>query len=117
MSTESKVIEGDKSIAVFMDAEMIAPIGHTMRAVKFPKETHGLWVHAATDLKYHSSWDWLIPACKKFDKLNLRVIKYQKLCDEIDNAVSCYEIEPAWNCLVKAITWLNTQSSDTKQSL
>jgi hypothetical protein len=58
--------------------------------------------------KYHSSWDWLMPSCKKFDSLNLLDVEYERLCDDIDNAVACYEIKPAWRNLVKAIQWYNT---------
>ena len=56
---------------------------------------------------YHSSWNWLMPACKKFDNLNLMDVEYERLCDEIDNAVSCYEIKPAFKNLVSAIKWYN----------
>lgn len=73
-------------------------------------------------LKYDSSWDALIPACKKWDDLPLSEfsetdkLEYGKLCDDLDHFVSCYEIIPAYNQLVKNIKWYNewkTQSSKT----
>lgn len=66
------------------------------------------WERVAWNAKYHTSWDWLMPACKKFDSLNLLDKEYESLCDEIDNAVSCYEIMPAFKNLVKAITWYSS---------
>jgi hypothetical protein len=64
--------------------------------------------------KYHSSWDWLMPACYKWDNLFVetameypKAMEYEKLCDEIDNAVSRYEILPVFNQLVENIKWFN----------
>lgn len=62
--------------------------------------------------QYHLSWGWLMPACKQFDKMNLLDKKYETLCDEIDNAVSCYEMKPAWRSLVKAIQWYNSNKQN-----
>ncbi len=53
-------------------------------------------------LKYHSSWDSLMPVCHKIDNLYIEEKKsiapvrneYAALCDKIDNAVTLYEIEP-----------------------
>ena len=61
-----------------------------------------------TDLKYNLSWDELIPACKKWDKLNpISTPDYIKLCDLLDNLVSMYEINPVFSQLVKNIKWHN----------
>lgn len=66
------------------------------------------------DLKYHSSWDWLMPACKKWDDLDVfkygesTMFRYSEMCDELDHLVSCYEIIPAFECLVKCIQWHNS---------
>ena len=61
-----------------------------------------------SDMQFHKSWDLLMPACRKFDKLNLLNKEYEGLCDEIDNAVSCYEIKAAFNNLSNAIKWFNS---------
>lgn len=97
MSIDNSIVEGNKVIAVFMK-------------IKF---NNGMWFYNGygkfpSDLSYHSSWDWLMPACKKFDKLNLLDKEYERLCDEIDNAVSCYEIKAAFRNFVKAIEWYNS---------
>jgi hypothetical protein len=66
------------------------------------------------ELKYHSSWDWIMPVCYKWDNLfegtaieYPKAMEYEKLCDEIDNAVSRYEILPVFNQLVENIKWFN----------
>lgn len=65
------------------------------------------------DLKYHSSWDWLIPACKKWDELIFPtdnpklLVEYCRKCDLLDDMVTCYEIEAVFEQLVKNIKWYN----------
>lgn len=54
---------------------------------------------------YDIEWSWLMPAIKKFDNLNLFNTEYESLCDEIDRAVTLYEIKPAWKAFVKALEW------------
>lgn len=66
------------------------------------------------ELKYHSSWEWIMPACKKFHELNLEGYEYEQHCESIDIAVTSYEIERAFKKLSEAITWYNT-SSNPKQ--
>lgn len=63
-------------------------------------------------LLFDTSWDWLMPSCKKFDELYIgkeAPIGYIDHCEKIDNAVSCYEIEWAFEALVEGIKWYNTQ--------
>lgn len=62
------------------------------------------------DFKYHSSWDQLIPACQKWDTLKINAknqLKYEKLSDVLDNAVTCYDILPVFEQLVNNIKWYN----------
>lgn len=65
----------------------------------------------ASKMGFDSHWDWIIPACKKFDTLEDNFkdrIPYELHCDAIDAAVTCYEIEPVFKALVEAIKWYNT---------
>jgi len=55
-----------------------------------------------------------MPVCKKWDVINDKDIlviqyysEYEKLCDKLDNEVSCYEIDDAWKQLVENIKWYN----------
>jgi hypothetical protein len=66
-------------------------------------------------IKFHSSWDWLMPALKKWDDLPLddfdldSMQEYMNLCDKLDHLVSCYEIIPAYTHFVKCIKWYSNQ--------
>jgi len=101
---EENIIAGNRLIAEFM--------GGKLKYYNISNEPYYLmpdkkqWMFER--LVYNYDWNWLMAACRKFDKLNLMDKDYEALCDEIDNAVSCYEIKPAWKNLVKAITWHNS---------
>lgn len=72
------------------------------------------------DLKYHKDWNYLMNACRKWDKLNEHPIpiaanislkkveeEYVALCEELDHFVTLYEIMPAFKHLVDCIRWYN----------
>ena len=65
------------------------------------------------DLKYHSSWDWLMPVCKKFDRLHemdytlLHNKEHIMHCDNIDYGVTTYDIQVAFVAISEAIQWYN----------
>jgi len=65
-------------------------------------------------LLFNAKWDLFMPVCKKWDVINDKDIlviqyysEYEKLCDKLDNEVSCYEIDDAWKQLVENIKWYN----------
>lgn len=73
---------------------------------------------SAIDLNFHSSWDALIPIVKKFDRIYeqepdlIETYHYTVYCDNIDEVVTQYEIEPAFFALGKAIEWYNSWKID-----
>ena len=116
------VIEGNNIIAIF-DGYTFEPEstlnGHKGVYRKEGKASMQPNINHGFHPKYHSSWSWIMPICKKFDTLfegdNYRKLKrakrrsekYQEHCDNIDNAVTTYEVEQVWEKLVAAITWYN----------
>lgn len=71
--------------------------------------------------QYHSSWDWLMPACKKFcidiaDKmfeLEPSVYdKYIEYCESIETID--YDVSNQFKILVEAIQWYNTTLTSKK---
>ena len=59
--TSKEILNANKLIAEFIGAKMIVENYHGINIIKFPdKSTKDLH-----DLKYHSSWDWLIPVIGK----------------------------------------------------
>lgn len=67
---------------------------------------------------YHQSWDWLIPACAKFDALMMDDLKdrskFSEYSDLLDDAVTVYAIEIAFWQLVECIKWYNSSAEPTR---
>lgn len=67
------------------------------------------------DLKYHSSWDWFMPAWEKFRKCiditgnptEKYYQQYSQHCQQIATAIAHITIEESFARLVKAIQWYN----------
>ena len=121
MQTLNKeIIEGSKLIAVFMGAFEGDKIGNIERNIYFEKPMDNLFCYNETGLKYHSSWEWIMPACEKWDKLEGFMIgdqsdKYEELSDSLDNSVTRnYEIDDVFNQLVLNIKWYNKNKSSNK---
>lgn len=141
--TEQEIIEGNKLIAHFMGAKSIKPIGHTGRDIEFPVQTGGLYVHQTADLKYHSSWDWLMPVVEKIEntktidpvhksKVPTNVIihksegweknDFKQTCDiiqftwdghKISNS-SNSKIEAIYKSVVQFIQWYNSKQQNNQ---
>lgn len=122
---EQEIIEGNKTIAEFMG-------GKYARNENLTYEPKGCWENVEPnlftrehpqdyDLKYHSSWDWLMPALIKAVSMNeyfyyaeLRgdyIKGYPLLCFSTDGEDGLkFSLTYLFNHLVKYINWLNTQT-------
>lgn len=66
-----------------------------------------------SQLKYHSSWDWLMPVCKKLDYLvDDKIIEFSNdfefWCNKLDDAITrTYEIQPVFKIVIEFIEWFN----------
>lgn len=119
---EKEIQEVNKLIALFdgyrymTDEEKMKWVGvRTIeRLNKLTKENvpimtggkHGVVIYEST-LQYHSSWDWLIPAIKKFGKLEE---KHPDYFAQIGYAMWDDRVDLAFEILVEAIQWYNTQN-------
>lgn len=73
------------------------------------------------DLQYDTSWDWLMPVIRKFDTLHIgfkgsREV-YKRHCDEIDGAVTRYDIKEAFIVFTKAVEWFLDYQYITNNSM
>lgn len=125
--TLMKINEGNKILAEFI-GEITTdghPQGSKCWAIHFPQSfcdqlRNKYSVFSSknfifeNNLYFHSSWDWIIPVCKKWDCLKLKQFNdtdleiYELLSDDLDNKATLYEIEPVFIQLVKNIKWLNS---------
>ena len=97
--TQEEIIKGNKIIAEFMGAKMIVTDYYGINIIKFPDEsTKDLFA-----LKYHCSWDWLMPVVKKC----LTVGDNSDMWDVLFNALSMVEIDSLFGAVVDFIKWYN----------
>lgn len=106
---ENGILEGNEIIAIFM-GEKVLPIKDNDLFPVIEGE-FGL-----RQTKYHTSWDWLMPVCKKLDRLvEDGIIDYSMVyeahCDNLDDAVTrSYDISEVFPVVVQFIHFYNTQS-------
>jgi hypothetical protein len=127
--TEQEIIEGNKLIAEFMDYEHddndedsvtyccdhlvnISEVAHWESSI----DDWTSWLRA-DEMKFHSSWDWLMPVFKKIwesiDQFQYDDEPYLYITEEIfhpDYLLSDFinnNIEGVWNRCVEFIKWYN----------
>jgi len=85
--TPQEIIEGDKILAVFMEGyynEKHDCI--TWGTVEKSPNKYETWI-SVENLKYHSSWDWLMPVCIKLGMVlvsTVIILTYKTVINEIE---------------------------------
>ena len=110
MTTE----QGNKLIAEFMEFNINDGFVVTDYNDEFLRDKKGTW----EDVKYHSSWDWLMPVVEKIESLSCNVNIINKYCQIIrfeggaprfqkSITDSQTKIENTWLAVVEFIKWYN----------
>jgi hypothetical protein len=117
--TQEEILEGNKLIAEFMGAKLITDDPNFMggnvpffRLAKFNDIERN---YTKYELKYHSSWDWLMPVVEKIEKeLFWQIELYRNQCKiwhETDGKTLWREteskIQSTWLAVVEFIKWEN----------
>lgn len=93
---EVSIIEGNKLIAEFM-AEVIIHDKYVERTTN----AFGTGTNTLLPITYHSSWDWLMPVCKKIIEM------YKDNRQDIFTGLQECDIEKTFTAVVKFIEWWN----------
>lgn len=116
MTTET--IEGNKLIAEFLNAPFDwDAIGQETAWIKLPNKELSSWARCV-DLKYHSSWDWLMPVVEKIESLGRFSFEidlnsahvYEMDFDKSELTIEAHEnskIASTWLAVVEFINWFN----------
>jgi hypothetical protein len=105
---KAETIEGNKLVAEFNGAEHRSWKDNYQKKYRFNEPIGGTYAFSASKLEYHSSWDWQIPAIKKFKALDIDNNIYRNHVLEIDSAViDEYDITQSFAALVDGIKWYN----------
>lgn len=100
------IVKNNQLIAKFMGAKMIVENYHDINILKFPdKKTYDIQA-----LKYHCSWDWLLPVWKKvFDTFTFRdggLLEYEKYI-AIPISIKTVDIAKTYEYIVEYIKIIN----------
>lgn len=107
----------DRLIEKFMDWKISWRNGGWTWIDKDNKSLAKTCYHDST-LGFTTDWNWLMKALKKFDELKLGNVsneiceKHIELCDQIDYAVTLYNIDDAVDALCEGIEWYNSTLND-----
>jgi len=96
-------IEGNNDIAKFMGFELTR-YGYWM-SEKTPTGSIAGW-YKPNEMKYHSSWDWLMPVVEKINRWHIN-----NLCEKMDfylfQQSITSSIDMVWDGCVQFIQWYN----------
>lgn len=120
--SEQEIIEGNRLIAEFVDYEKESfedePIRYYVHNHLICTEDINPWESSSEDwnswltteeMKFHSSWDWLMPVVEKIEKTGHMVNICEDRCSidvEIDE-FGTTKIEAVWLAVVEFIKWYN----------
>jgi len=121
MKTEDEIIEGNMLIAEFMSVSQVSA-----------ENGHFYYVNGDSykELRYHSSWDWLMPVVEKINKMNAAIVinphnvnitthvidhllqddSYLKQYFFKPSGHNYTPIEAVWQCVVEFIKWYNEKN-------
>ena len=120
-------LEKDRLIEAFMGWKLSWNNEEGKRGWSFYNEESKEYLHKTTysdsTIGFTTDWNWLMEALKKFDELydNDKIIctlgnsnykNYSELRDQIDYAITLYNIDDTVNALCKGIEWYNSTLND-----
>lgn len=119
--TKEEIEEGNAIIAVFMGVTTCKR-GDELK-FEVPFKDQGYICYDVSGLLYNSSWDWLIPACKKFcestDHRNYGSIEKGEVVSlyrsRIRYFVGRFDIEEAFECLYRGVEYYNKLNHENKR--
>ena len=97
-----EIIEVNKLIAEFMGGKMRVENYHGINIIEINGKTFDLF-----GLKYHSSWDWLIPVCEKCVCEITDADEESRLFAAIHDGLWAFNIDETWSAVTEFIQWYN----------
>lgn len=135
---ETEIREGNVLIAKFMGAAK-SKIDNDSRLLRFPEpiynpdsESDYTYAFLPSELKYHSSWDWLMPVVEKIENKNFQfqicadfinisatnpsfMIRKKFKGVNIDMGIPETKIQGVWLAVIEFIKWYNENHNSQKQ--
>lgn len=105
---QQQVIEGNRAIMEFLQLNKCTDKEHENNPCYW-HEADGEYL-TASQTKYHSSWDWLMPSVKKAKELPIikgRAIEQMNYWEYVEDMLITLDINNVFNGLIRYITWYN----------
>ena len=93
----------NKLIAEFMDNETIFNTIHD--ATLYNIKEQGAVVYELSELKYHASWDWLMPVVQKCYKIDSH-----EAFNNLVDAVAILDIDTTYKAVIEFINYYNREN-------
>lgn len=116
---KNKIIEGNKLIAIFDDLVLHTDDPEYGEVFYHKGDKYKINRYPIHELKYHSSWDWLMPIWKKLGSLlyarkeDFTKEQYQQANIYTVHILTAFRevnIESAFNWISETIQWYNQQN-------
>jgi len=110
MNTE-QILKGNKMVAKF-DGWVLIPESDN----KFVPEHYERgqdWMDNINNLKYHTSWDWLMPVVQKILTTNTGTLDVYSLY--VSDSLRTANIDDVYESVIDFLTWYPTPSNKPKQ--
>ena len=109
--TQQEILEGNKLIAKFV--QLRGEYDEDKDLIYLESDIDGKGVYSFSELKYHSSWDWLMPVISKCLAVNEEELEgWEKYYENIDDAFYQVDINQVWLAVVEFIKWYNEECTE-----
>ncbi len=101
--------KNNKLIAEFMDFTQAGDFFYPPEEdVQIYDWLNGITSYPSRFLRFHSSWEWLMPVVEKIKDIELRTPTRDCNIDKIDEVLTCdLRIDNLYDAVVEFITWYN----------
>lgn len=116
--TKEEILEGNKLIATFLDnkiEKIKGSLDYILLNDGYSKHEHFKDTFWTKTIKYHYSWNWLIPLINKIYE-NDWYYKWKDTSGQFEKEVfiNTKFIEVTWQQVIEFIKWYNEQRRDSK---
>ena len=108
--TQQEILEGNKLITNFV--QLRGEYDEDKDLIYLESDIDGKGVYSFSELKYHSSWDWLMPCIEKCLATIVNSEEYEYHYAKIHDALWSINISEVYNEVVEFIKWYNEECTE-----
>jgi len=111
--TQKEINEGNLVICKFIDNPVV--FNDILDTTLLNIKEHGAVLYSIDELKYHTSWDWLMKVIEKCREKDppMRIYEYNQY---IMQSFNYLDIEETWKAVIKFIKWYNEKENNKSKN-